>query len=89
MPGTKRTKPFTLPTKIVKSTLKNPYPDGMRVYGRVGTKYADKYGVVISRRDCNLEGCRGLKLCVKWSDSRRTWPCTKGLTNHPHGMQIA
>lgn len=29
---------------------------------------------------CRLEGCRGIRLSVKWPDNRYTYPCTKGMT---------
>jgi len=30
-------------------------------------------------RHCALEGCRGLRLGVRWSGGSLTWPCTKGM----------
>ena len=41
-------------------------------------------GVVIGGgEDCNLEGCGGVKLSVRWPDGRLTRPCTKGMTDVP------
>ena len=75
-------------TKLVKPTPENPWPMGMRVYGRKGTRFAKIFGVVVGSRDCNLESCRGLRLCVRWPDGHRTWPCSKGMTDHRYGMRI-
>lgn len=30
-------------------------------------------------RRCQLEGCTGRKLGVRWPDGKITWPCTKGM----------
>jgi len=41
-------------------------------------------GVVIGGgEECNLGGCGGVKLSVRWPDGRLTRPCTKGLTDVP------
>lgn len=31
------------------------------------------------RRRCQMSGCGGVCLGVKWPDGRMSWPCTKGL----------
>lgn len=36
--------------------------------------------VTSSSRRCQLEGCNGRRLRVKWPDGSITYPCTKGLT---------
>ena len=47
-------------------------------------------GEVRGTRSCQLEGCRGLCLIVKWDDGKRTHPCTKGMTElTPERWQIA
>lgn len=28
---------------------------------------------------CQMDGCRGRRITVKWCDGRITYPCTKGL----------
>lgn len=39
-------------------------------------------------RQC-FEGCRGLRLAVKWEDGTQSFPCTKGLTTAEGGeLQI-
>jgi hypothetical protein len=30
-------------------------------------------------RTCQMEGCRGLLVGVRWPDGKLTWPCTKGM----------
>lgn len=31
------------------------------------------------QRMCQLEGCRGKRLYVRWKDGKITMPCTKGM----------
>lgn len=31
-------------------------------------------------RTCGLDGCRGVRVGVRWSDGKLTWPCLKGMT---------
>ena len=40
--------------------------------GEVGTTSGNYH-------DCTMEGCRGVRLSVKWPDGKRTFPCTKGM----------
>lgn len=37
------------------------------------------------QRDCNLHGCRGVRIAVRWPDGKITYPCTKGMTKHEDG----
>jgi hypothetical protein len=30
-------------------------------------------------RLCQLESCGGLRIGVRWSNGKLTWPCTKGM----------
>jgi hypothetical protein len=30
-------------------------------------------------RHCQLEGCSGIRIGIRWPDGQVTWPCTKGL----------
>jgi hypothetical protein len=32
---------------------------------------------------CQMEGCGGRRLSVKWGDGKNTRPCTKGMDWHP------
>jgi hypothetical protein len=49
---------------------------GAAIYGRGGRNR----GVIIGATDrmC-FEGCRGVRLSVRWKDGRTTYPCSKGL----------
>lgn len=48
---------------------------GKRVYSRDGKQW----GTVIGFRPCTLDGCGGTRLCVRWIDSKLSWPCLKGM----------
>lgn len=38
---------------------------------------------------CQLEGCNGRRLTVKWTDGKTTKPCTKGMNlNHDGSWTI-
>ncbi|MEJ6002498.1 hypothetical protein [Paucibacter soli] len=38
---------------------------------------------------CQMEGCTGRRLVVKWPDGKSTRPCTKGMFTRPDGnLQI-
>lgn len=39
-----------------------------------------------SIRACTLEGCRGSRIGVRWTDGKITYPCTKGLKWSPKGQ---
>ena len=30
-------------------------------------------------RTCTIEGCRGVRVGVRWGDGKLTWPCTEGM----------
>lgn len=49
---------------------------------------AKKSGTITSLKRCSLEGCTGVRLGVKWSDGRRTWPCSKGVKTYRRGFRI-
>ena len=36
-------------------------------------------GEVLDELECDMEGCRGTVLKVKWADGKVTYPCTKGM----------
>ena len=48
-------------------------------------------GEIIGTRRCQLEGCGAECYIVRWSDKRRTYPCSKGCkaTDIPDTIQIA
>lgn len=37
------------------------------------------------QRACNLEGCRGVRIAVRWADGKITYPCTDGMTKREDG----
>jgi hypothetical protein len=36
---------------------------------------------------CQMEGCNGLRVCVRWENGKKTWPCSKGL--HFYNTDVA
>ena len=34
----------------------------------------------IASRPCTLEGCKGVRIHVKWPDGHSTYPCSKGCS---------
>lgn len=56
---------------------------GRRVIAKDGT---EGFATGSTRR-CQLEGCLGVRLAVRWADSQRlTYPCTKGLQELEGGV---
>jgi hypothetical protein len=39
-------------------------------------------------RHCALEGCRGLRIVVKWQDGKITYPCSAGMDRKDNVWQI-
>lgn len=56
--------------------------EGMRIYPR-GRKSPPGVATGSVRR-CQLEGCPGLRVMVRWPGGKVTWPCTKGMDRGPH-----
>lgn len=53
---------------------------GVVVHARSPAKYT---GVTTGKtRRCQLEGCTGARLGVRWKDKHITWPCSKGMEAH-------
>ncbi len=40
-------------------------------------------GKVVGSSRCQLEGCSGLRLHVRWRDGKLTKPCSKGMQHIP------
>lgn len=53
-----------------------------RIYSADGATFGLKTG---GARRCQMEGCRGESIAVRWQDGKLTYPCTMGLTGHPTG----
>lgn len=50
--------------------------DNLRVYDRDGKEYGLTTG---AQRRCQLDGCTGQRITVRWPDKRITRPCLKSL----------
>lgn len=57
----------------------NPKPE--TVWSRDGKVAGKATG---SQHPCQMEGCRGQRVSVKWPDGSRTFPCSRGMV--PVGM---
>jgi hypothetical protein len=72
------------PTTSPEPTNVNTLPwdaRGVKVYGRRGTDFEDVFGLTTGAvRECQLSGCRGVRVGVRWPDGKLTYPCSKGLT---------
>jgi len=53
-----------------------------KVYARGGKIKGLSTGAVYV---CQMEGCTGRRLVVKWDDGKISRPCTKGMTVRPDG----
>ncbi len=49
---------------------------GEHIYNREGTEFGLTTGAT---RRCQMDGCGGERLCVRWPDEHITYPCDKGL----------
>lgn len=58
----------------LESLFANPHPEIKTVYSAYGMK-----GEVRGERACHLDGCGGVRLCVRWPDGHTTWPCIRGM----------
>lgn len=54
---------------------------GQRCWNREGTEA----GTITATSICQLGGCGGTRLHVKWPDGRRTRPCAKGCVQDSNG----
>ena len=39
-------------------------------------------------RPCPVEGCRGVRIGVRWEDGKLTWPCSAGMTGRGKHLRI-
>jgi hypothetical protein len=49
---------------------------GLSVISRDGKHIGKTTG---GERQCAMEGCRGIRIGVRWDDGQLTYPCTKGM----------
>lgn len=59
---------------------------GTKVLSRDGKSVGTTTG---STHHCQMEGCRGQRVSVKWTDGKITFPCSDGMDARPDGsLQI-
>lgn len=58
------------------------FEKGTKVRPRKGAKRGVTTG---SRHRCRMHGCTGIRLTVRWSDGKLTFPCSKGMSVDPNG----
>lgn len=39
-------------------------------------------------RFCQMDGCPGIRVGVKWNSGKMTWPCSKGMARLKKGWKI-
>ena len=61
----------------------NPNLKAEFVYSKDGKKKGRLTG---GERLCGLEGCKGVRLRVRWADGKITWPCTAGMSETENGQ---
>ncbi len=53
---------------------------GQDVFSRSEVGEPSEHGLTTGRyHNCSMDGCTGVRVCVKWDDGTRTFPCTKGM----------
>jgi hypothetical protein len=64
---------------------------GTRIFGRDKNEAPGATGVTTGahERRCQMEGCNGLRISVRWADGKHTFPCSKGLLPYKDGWRIA
>jgi hypothetical protein len=46
--------------------------------GRILSRVKGEVGIMSgSTHDCQLKGCHGVRVSVKWPDGKRTFPCSR------------
>lgn len=53
---------------------------GDRIYARGGNEYGLTTGGI---RICQLEGCGGYRIAVRWPDGKLTYPCDAAMFVRP------
>lgn len=61
------------------------WEEGTVIYSRDGAIAGRATG---STHKCRLDGCRGVRVSVKWPDGQNTFPCSGGLTAAGDGEWI-
>lgn len=61
-------------------------PAGTKIFVRKGCRMVGRSTGTF--RPCMLESCTGLRVGVRWSNGRLTWPCVRGMEAHCGGYRI-
>jgi hypothetical protein len=61
------------------------FPKGTTIYSRDGKLKGITTG---GQRMCQLHGCTGMRIAVRWSDGKLTYPCSKGIVAKRKRWQI-
>jgi hypothetical protein len=64
-----------------------PAPEyvGKKVWSRKTKGERQKCGTVTATARCQMEGCNGVRLYVRWRDGHQTRPCSKGCEARANG----
>jgi len=58
---------------------------GAKVFARDGAQAGVATG---NTHHCRLHGCNGLRVTVRWSDGKFTYPCSKGMSEGRRAWRI-
>jgi hypothetical protein len=58
------------------------FKKGTSVLSRDGKEQGEMSG---STHRCQMEGCLGVRVSVKWSNGQYTYPCSKGMVKESNG----
>jgi len=64
------------------------FEKGVKVFTRRGGKPKMTGALTGAHHRCQMEGCLGYRLTVRWPDGHHTRPCTKGMTYSLKGWRI-
>ncbi len=56
-----------------------PRPDLSAVKWGKNREGTEAGTVFSTARRCQMEGCNGIRIGVRWPDGRRTYPCSRGM----------
>ena len=59
-------------------------------FAEIWSRDGEQVGYFLGWRDklCTLEGCKGLRVAVRWKDGKVTWPCSQGIGSNHRGFKI-
>jgi hypothetical protein len=68
-------------TKIATPRVFRQFPEMTFVW----SKYGSETGTRVGDRPCQMAGCHGLSIGVRWPDGKLTWCCTDGMSQRRNG----